>query len=312
MYFSPPERHRSGPPIWLIAIGLAAAFAVAFAGALVASGGLAAAPDRSGLPSMGGFAGASASAGGSAGRSAAPSPSADPVRGTWTFNVYDEQAVRYQDPDLTACEAAAAMTMLNMAILNKDYEKAPGHQAPAQPTSWTLDVSMAKQTEILGYERYSGTMSLTSPGADAHGWRNALNRYGWGVDTAGVYTDQSYKTFDDAAKATVVQLALYRKPVGILGWAGDHAQVVSGYRVTGLDPQLGYTDFDIEGVYLTDPLKADAYANEYVPLEYWRTGNRLLRFTPYAMTNSPGKDSIDGKVGNTEWNGKWVIIAPVA
>lgn len=213
---------------------------------------------------------------------------------------------------MTACEAAAAMIMLNLALLNEDYEKAPGRQAPAQPTSWSLDVSTAKQAEILAYERSTGTMALSSPGADAHGWRNALNRYGWGVNTAGIYVDQTYKTFDEAAKATVLQLALYRKPVGVLGWAGDHAQVISGYRVTGMDPRLGSSDFEIEGIYLTDPLKSDGYKNEFVPLENWRTGNRLLRFTPYAMTNSPGKDALDGKVGNAEWNGKWVIVAPVA
>jgi hypothetical protein len=312
MFFSPPERHRSGPPIWLIAIGLAAAFAVAFAGALVASGGLASPPDRANLPTFGGFAGASATAEASATRSAAPATSEPPLRGTWTYNLFVEEAVRYQDPDMTACEAAAAMTMLNMAVLNKDYEKLDGRQAPASPTAWAVDVSIEKQSEILTYERKTGTMSLSSPGADAHGWRTALNFYGWGVDAAGVYVDQSYKTFDEAAKATIMGIALYRKPVGVLGWAGDHAQVISGYKVTGMDPRRGATDFVIEGVYLTDPLKADAYKNEYVPLEYWRTGNHLLRFTPYAMKNSPGKDAIDGKVCNTEWGGKWVIVAPVA
>jgi hypothetical protein len=29
------------------------------------------------------------------------------------------------------------------------------------------------------------------------------------------------------------------------------------------------------------------------------------------MTNSPKVDSIDGQQGNAEWDGKWVIVAPV-
>ena len=88
--------------------------------------------------------------------------------------------------------------------------------------------------------------------------------------------------------------------------------MVTGYRVKGQDPRTGSTDFVIEGVYLSDPLKSHNYYNAYIPLATWSGGVSKIRFTPYTMTNSPYVDSLDHKTGNAEWDGKWVIVAPVA
>jgi hypothetical protein len=226
--------------------------------------------------------------------------------------MYNAGGMRYQNPDLTACTAAAAQVMLNMATAWTDYTPAPGKATPTKPHGWKVDVSYTRMEGLLAYERKYGTMLLTWPGADAHGWRDALNYYGWGSIKANVYRDLTYKSFAAAARATVMALAMYRKPVGILALKGDHAQVVTGYRVKGYDPRTGSTNFQILGVYLSDPMKSDGYLNAYIPLATWSGGAKHIRFTPYLMTNSPYVDSLDHQQGNAEWDGKWVIVAPVA
>ncbi len=161
-----------------------------------------------------------------------PSPTATP--GSWTLDLYDARAVRWQNPDVYACTAASALMMLNMAAYWQDYVPlgalAP---VPSPPRGWKPDITLARQESILAYQRKTGTMSLSWHGADAHGWRNSLNYYGWGSINAGVYGDQSFTSFDAAARATVTALALYRKPVGILSMAGNHAQIVTGYQSHG-------------------------------------------------------------------------------
>jgi hypothetical protein len=240
-------------------------------------------------------------------------PSALATPGLWTLDVYDARGVRWQNPDRSACEAAAAQMMLNMATYWTDYAPlAPGLPAPLSPQGWKPDVTYARQESILAYERRTGTMLLSWPGADAHGWRNALNYYGWGSIRAGVYRDLALDSFEEAARATVMAVALYRKPVGILAWAGDHAQIVTGYRVTGEDPRTGSASFTILGVYLTDPLLRDGWRDSYIPVATWKSGAKRIRFAPYGMTNSPRVDPIDGHQGNAEWDGKWVVVAPVA
>jgi hypothetical protein len=214
---------------------------------------------------------------------------------------------------MSACVAASALMMLNMVALWRDFEAMEGQPYPRpQLNGWAPDVSYAKMEELLAYQRETGTMDLRDPGSDAHGWRNSLNYYGWGAMEADVYRDLTFTSFEDAAKATVLSLAVYRKPVGVLGWAGDHAQIITGYKVAGDDPRTGRTDFKIVGVYLTDPLKADGYRNYYISLATWKSGPKTIRFIPYKMTNSPYRDPIDGQIGNEEWYDKWVIVAPVA
>ena len=195
------------------------------------------------------------------------------------------------------------MIMLNLSTYTS---------GPTRPVHWRPSTSYSLQESILAWERRHTTQLLSWGGADAHGWRNALNYFGWGSMRAGVYRDQAFDSFDEAARATVISIALYRKPVGILAWGGVHAQLVSGYKVSGEDPRTGSAKFTVLGVYLTDPLKRDAYRDRYVDLATWRSGGKRIKFIAYKMTNSPYVDPIDGNKGNAEWDGRWVIVAPVA
>ena len=231
---------------------------------------------------------------------------------TWTADLYDARAVVWQEPDGSACTSAAAQMMLNIVAYESgsDYLAPPDGLAPRTAPRWHVDTSFETMETLLAYERSNMTMLARSAGADPHGWRNALNYYGWGSINAGVYRDSAYTTFDAAARAVVASVARRGIPVGILAREGRHAQLVTGYVVTGEDPRTG-DDFDIQCVYLTDPLRGVAMRDAWVSLEEWRSGAEAIRFAPYLQNDSPYRDGLDGNVGTSEWYGKWVIVNPV-
>jgi hypothetical protein len=230
---------------------------------------------------------------------------------TYQFDLYSSRGVLYQDPDHTACVATATEMMLNMTAYQSDLSYLSSSNGVFQsPMRWHQDTSYAKQEEILAYARANMTMLTTSAGTDPHGWRNALNYYGWGNIHAGVYRDSSYTSFDLAAAAVVTALAKHDRPVGVLARAGQHAQFVTGYVVTGANPAVS-DGFTVVGIYVTDPLKSMAMRDTYVPIATWRSGASTVRFSAYTESDSPYTDSIDGHVGTAEWYGKWVVIDPV-
>jgi hypothetical protein len=233
-----------------------------------------------------------------------PTASSTPIAAvqTWTFDIYDSRAVRWQDPDPNACAAAVAQSMLNTIYYAKS----------SSSLAWQPSVLFSTQEDILAFERANMTMLVTSAGTDPHGWRNALNYYGWASATAGMYSDRSYTSLDAASRATVSAIATLRKPVGILARSGTHAQFVTGYKVTGEDPQTGSTNFSIVGVYVTDPLQNTGRRDSWTTYANWVSGGSWVKFAPYVESDSPDTDHVDGQVGTTEWYGHWVALMPVA
>jgi hypothetical protein len=219
---------------------------------------------------------------------------------TWTLDLYDARADRWQNPDLTACTAASTESMLNTI----------SYAGSTSGFVWQPTTSYSMQESILAFEREHMTMLTSSPGTDPHGWRNALNYYGWGSIQAGVYRDSAYSSFDTAAKAAVSALATHHKPVGILARSGHHGQVITGYEVTGTDPSTGSSEFTIIGVDLTDPLESAGYRDAWITVADWRSGDSWIQFSQYLQDDSPYQDPIDGRIGNDEWHGMWVIIDP--
>ena len=220
---------------------------------------------------------------------------------TWTFDVHDAGTDRWQDPDYTGCTAASTESMLNTIA----------HNGSTSGFVWQPTTSYSTQESILAFEREHMTMLTSSAGTDPHGWRNALNYYGWGSVDAGVYRDSAYSSFEAAAMAAVSAIAMHHEPVGILARSGSHGQVVTGYEVTGADPRTGSTDFSIVGVNLTDPLQSVGYRDTWIAIADWRSGGSWVRFSQYLQNDSPYQDPIDGQIGNDEWDGMWVIIDPV-
>ncbi len=201
---------------------------------------------------------------------------------------------------MTACTAAVTVSMLNTIAYSG-----------LDPTLvWKPTLSFARQESIMSYERTHMTMLRSSAGTDPHGWRNALNYFGWGSAEAGVYRDATYPTIGQAEVAVVMALARYRKPVGITTQYGQHAELVTGYKVKGQDPRTGSLDWHLLGVYVTDPWRAAHYANFYLTQDRWENGWTWYRLSPYLQIDSPYRDRLDGKIGRSEWYGKWVLLEP--
>jgi hypothetical protein len=241
-----------------------------------------------------------------------PSASATPAgspQTDWTLSLYNENGVRFQNPDHEACTAASVQTTLNMIALS------------GGSTSWSPTIEYAVQERIFEYERSNMTMPATSAGSDPHGTRNALNYFGWNSMWAGVYVDRAYSTFDEAAKAIVSTIARTHKPAIIFTWFGGHTQVVSGYKVHGANPATS-NDFTVVGVYLTDPLVGAGYltydgashevqtikADTFVTLANWKSGPDAVQYRRYWQADSTLEDPIDGNIGKKEWYNRWVVV----
>jgi hypothetical protein len=228
----------------------------------------------------------------------------------WDMNLYHSAVVRFQNPDWRACTAAATQSMLNLIAVDST-EVLPVRPGDATSTAlrWHVDLAYSTQETILKFERKHMTMGLGAAGTDPHGWRNALNYYGWGSLDAGVYRDAAYPNFESAAMAVVRALARTGKPVGLLAWAGGHAQFVTGYEVTGGDPRVS-DNFQIDAIYLTDPYRASDLRNVRVTYATWKSGPNYIRFWPYWQTDYTVRDPIDGQIGYKEWRNKFVIEEP--
>ena len=234
---------------------------------------------------------------------AAGIPYTDPD-GRWIGNLYDGRAVRYQQPDPYACTATAALMMLNMAT----YAGAGGTPGLV----WNPTISFNTQSAILAWERDHMTEpSSGTVGSDPHGWRNALNNFGWGAVDADVYRDVAFDDFDAAVRQAIVSAAEFSKPTGLLMLNGVHAAVLNGWDVTGDDPRTGSTNFTINGIYLTDPWGPTANRNIFVSRATLLGGSKWVKFGRYLETDSTIPDPIDGNVGRDEWLNRYVIVAAV-
>ena len=234
---------------------------------------------------------------------AAGIPYADPD-GRWIGNLYDGRAVRYQQPDPYACTATAALMMLNMSAY------IDGHNTPG--FAWSPTISYTTQSAILAWERDHMTEPTSgTAGSDPHGWRNALNNFGWGAVDADVYRDLAFDDFDTAVRSAIVSAAQFGKPAGLLMLNGFHAAVLNGWDVTGDDPRTGSTNFTVNGIYLTDPWSATAHRNYFVSRAALLNGATWVKFGRYLETDSTIPDPVDGNVGRDEWLNRYVIIAAV-
>lgn len=231
------------------------------------------------------------------------------------LNLFANGAFRYQDPNFVACAATSTQVMLNLINLA---------DSGGDSFLWEVSTSGSTRDSVLRYARSHDTAATTTRGTDPHGWRNALNYYGWGTAAlvAGqrVYEDQAYNTAALAIKAAVRQMILTKKPVGILGWAGRHAQYITGYYGLSGDPFATWSTgtyrnaFTIAGVYLTDPLRADAMINHRVSYDEFRsTGSLRVRFQAYRETDSPLDDpyTSGSHPSRNEWYNQFVVIMPV-
>jgi PKD repeat protein len=223
----------------------------------------------------------------------------------YSANLYSTR-VRYQNPDLKACVATATMIMLNEVA-------ASGHDGTG--FRWTSSITLARQRSMIRWARAHDTLEPGPGGTDPNGWRNALNHYGWGdyrnpaTMTYQVFADTSYEA---GVKRAVAAMARYHRPVGMLGWAGGHAQVLHGYVVYGQDPATSM-HFTVQYVYLTDPLRRDALRNARISFARLAAGPLRYRFRAYRQKDSPYDDpyTVGWLRADRGWYNRYVIVAPV-
>ena len=187
---------------------------------------------------------------------------------------------------------------------------------------WEVRLGSGARDSILAWERTHDTLAGGN-GSDPHGWRNALNYYGYGSAYLG-------SEYPHLRGLRVQHLCAghegsrpgddpYHKPVGIAAWRGTHAHMLTGYDgIVGdpfaVDAAGNYlNDFTITAVYLTDPLQASAVVNKRILYStLGSTTNTRIRYQAYYETDSPYDDAYtSGTVAaRDEWYGRWVIIAP--
>ncbi len=95
-----------------------------------------------------------------------PPPPAAPK----SMNLFIASKFRFQDPDWRACTAASTLVMLNFIADN---------DSGGDGFAWQSTTSLSIQDRILRWERRHDTLEGGN-GSDPHGWRNALNYFGWG------------------------------------------------------------------------------------------------------------------------------------
>jgi hypothetical protein len=89
---------------------------------------------------------------------------------TSALNLFASAGFRYQDPNFYACTATSVMDMLNFVAIAR---------SGGTGFRWSVGLGSTRRDLILAWERTHDTM-VGGNGSDPHGWRNALNYYGWG------------------------------------------------------------------------------------------------------------------------------------
>jgi hypothetical protein len=230
------------------------------------------------------------------------------------LELYASGGFLYQDPNYSACTSTSAMIMLNFIDTNG---------SGGDGFRWLHTRAGSKRDALLRWERSHDTLS-GGTGSDPHGWRNALNYFGWGpgamTEAGRVYDDRSFSTYAAAIKTAVRAMAATGKPVGMMGWKGHHAQVITGYYGLVGDPFATdssgkYTDaFTIGGLYLSDALSSDRMRHvkvSYHGLQY--TTNYRLRFRAFMETDSALDDpyTTGWRRAREEWYRRYVVILPL-
>ena len=244
-----------------------------------------------------------------------PIPTATPPPvGAGAMNLFVAAQFRYQNPNYAACTATSVRSMLNFISV-----RGTGGEGFA----WTPTVLGGMRDRILAWERSHDTMTAGS-GTDPHGWRNALNYFGWGPGAllAGsrVYDDASFPTYAGAMKAAVRAMIATGKPVGMLGWRGHHAQMITGYYGLVGNPFARnaagrYANtFSVAGFFVTDPLRESTAVNRTRSYTGLRTTmNYRVRYQRFYQTDSRLDDPYTPgyQASKNEWYGRYVLILPI-
>ncbi len=148
------------------------------------------------------------------------------------------------------------------------------------------------QMAILRYAQprdalYDGTQR----GSDPLGWSKAATYYSRYTSRPTTYRWEAYSTASTALRRAAKQIALTRKPVGLLVWHGRHAMVMTGF-VASANPAHA-SSWTLSSIWVSDPYgySRRSYSAGSTPL------NRYLETDASAWYDK-------------QWYGKYIVIVP--
>jgi hypothetical protein len=174
--------------------------------------------------------------------------------------------------DNRTCVAASTAMMLNF-IARKDLR--------------------LNQLAILRYAQPRDALNdKIQRGSDPLGWSRALTNFDYRTGVDFIYKWETFSTETAALERAATQMAITRKPVGLVIAHGGHAVVMTGFEASR-DPRSG--DFALSYVWVSDPYgsKHKRYTAAGSPLDDYR-----------ALDATPTYDRA--------WYRKFVIIVPQA
>ena len=152
------------------------------------------------------------------------------------------------------------------------------------------DLNLGQLTILRYAQRRDALNDRIQRGSDPLGWSRAATYFSGVTGRPTTYAWEAYTTENSALRRAALQIARFRKPVGLLVRNGQHAMVMTGFVATR-DPRLG--SFSLTAVYFSDPLgthhavtsPANSPLSRYLELDATPTYDRA-------------------------WYGKYVIVAP--
>jgi hypothetical protein len=147
------------------------------------------------------------------------------------------------------------------------------------------------QMSILQYAQPRDALNdANQQGSDPLGWSKAMTYFDYRTGSSFTYNWEAYGSEGAALKRAAAQIAVTRKPVGLVIWNGKHAVVMTGFEATS-DPRTG--DFTLTHVWISDPIGMTHH-------RYTATGSPLDAYLELDAT--PTYDRA--------WYKKFVIVVP--
>jgi hypothetical protein len=153
------------------------------------------------------------------------------------------------------------------------------------------DLNLSQRT-ILAYEQPRDALNdSVQRGSDPLGWSKAATYYSRYTGRPTTYKWEAYGSASSALRRAATQIAITRKPVGLLVRYGTHAIVMTGFRASANPAH--HSSFTLYSIWTSDPYGYShrSYAATSTPL------NRYLQ-----------RDATDWY--DLAWYGKYIVIVP--
>jgi len=227
-----------------------------------------------------------------------PPPEYDPKPKPLKKNLFSHKGTVIQYNNVN-CVPASVQMMLNFTYLNGTMPEG---------FEWKLNTSNKMQSKLGAWIRDHDELYSGGRGSDPDGFRNGLNKFS-GVGNFKKQNKMLYEVVpvdnrEKAMKIIASSIKEHDKPVGLIGWNGKHAQVVTGYELS--------ENGKVKALLITSSLRSDHMINERVTRKQLKKGEWKKRLTFYTENDSPYDDPYTrGKrAAYKDWKNKIVLIVP--